>query len=104
MSPRIFRCAAAQARWSLDVIERARKYADASSMRLASVLENSKAMRAVNARLITSRSCERNSVFNHGGANAQACGRLRLPNGSRPGIADVVLVLRRDQRRVRTDA
>jgi hypothetical protein len=47
MPPRIFRCAAAQARWSLDVSERARKYADPSSMGPASVLENSEAMRAV---------------------------------------------------------
>jgi hypothetical protein len=47
MPPRIFRCAAAQARWSLDVSERARKYADLSSMGPASVLENSEAMRAV---------------------------------------------------------
>jgi hypothetical protein len=63
MPLRIFRCAAAQARWSLDVSELARKYADASSMRPASVFENSEAMRAVNARLIFSRSCERNGVF-----------------------------------------
>jgi len=69
-------------------------------MRLASVLENSEAMRAVNAGLLSSRSCERASVSNNGDVNAQARSRLRSPNGSRPGIAEVVLVLRCDQRRV----
>ena len=91
---------AAQARWSLDVSELARKYVDASSMRPASVCENSEAMRAVNARLISSRSWERDSAFitaartlKHAAACDCRMGHVRalptvLLSTADPGLAD----------------